>query len=90
MDAVGIPSIIRDDKRAAPKDDKRTQNQQTDVMLSNPASRMRRKEWLQSRKGKKRPDMDNDVTITSPYDKESVPVDKKRKRAPNRPKYIIA
>jgi hypothetical protein len=51
---------------------------------------MRRKEWLESRKGKKRPDMDNDVSITSPYDKESAPVGKKRKRAPNRPKDVIA
>ena len=49
MDDAGIPTIVTDDRRSATKDH-RTQNQQRAVMLSNPASRKRRKDWLEARK----------------------------------------
>jgi len=43
MDDAGIPTIVTDERRSATKDH-RTQNQQRAVILSNPASRKRRKD----------------------------------------------
>jgi hypothetical protein len=85
MDEAGIPSIRMDDRRTAPKD-KRTQNQQRAVLLSNPASRQRRKDWLQSRK--KKEELNVTVAITSM--ETNAVVGSKRKRAANRPKDVIA
>ena len=45
MHAFGIPVISSNDKRKAPKD-QRTQCQQRAVLLSNPESRKRRREWI--------------------------------------------
>jgi hypothetical protein len=85
MDQAGIPSVASNDRRLAPKD-KRTQNQQRAVMLSNQASRRRRKDWLQARK--KRDDKDpNTATVES--NGSSTITGSTRKRAPNRSKDVI-
>jgi transposase len=80
-----IPYVPNNDKRDAPKD-ARTQSQQRAVMLTNPAARKRRKEWIDNRNKKS-------CTISTSSDLSGIDqadgVGKKRKRRPNRPKEVI-
>jgi hypothetical protein len=79
MDAAGIPIVHTYDIRTAPKD-QRTQSHQRAVLLTNPASLLRRKAWLTKQELKK-------SQIAT--DLQSSTTGIKRKRAPNRPKHII-
>jgi hypothetical protein len=79
MDVVGIPTIQNDDKRSTSKDE-RTQSEERAVIISNPAARKRRKDWIQAREQR---------AAETEARKALEPSGEKGKRAPNRPTYVI-
>jgi hypothetical protein len=79
MDAAGIPTIDNDDRRTTAKDE-RTQSKERAVLVSNPAARKRRKEWVLGREQK---------AAETETRKALEASGEKRKRAPNRPKHVI-
>lgn len=85
MDEFGIPRTVNDDKRSAPKD-QRSQSNQRAVMLSNPASRKRRKEWVRRHESKASGMKDSEAPANTDDDTSA---GTKRKRKPNRPKAEI-
>jgi len=79
MDEAGIPTIDNDDRRTMAKDE-RTQSKERAVLVSNPAARKRRKEWIQAKEQK---------AAETEARKALEASGEKRKRAPNRPKEVI-
>ena len=79
MDERGIPSVVTDDRRTAPKD-QRTQSHQSSLLLNHPDSIKRRREWL-ARQQEKLSDHEEKERL------ETLVI--KRKRAPNRRKEVI-
>jgi hypothetical protein len=83
MDAAGIPTVESNDRRVKLKD-LRSQSHQRAVLISNPASRKRRKDWIESRN--RASDRRNSLGAENLEENSSI----KRKRAPNRPAEVIA
>jgi hypothetical protein len=85
MDEVGIPSVPSNDRRTKPKDE-RHQSHQRAVMLSNAASRKRRKDYIERQESVGAIPTQPNINETSD---QTETTNKKRKRAPNRPKEVI-
>lgn len=85
FDEAGIPQCETDDRRTLPKDARCLSNQRA-VLISNPASRKRRQDWL-----KKRGKSAQNTLVTPATDDPPVQTvaGTKRIRAPNRPKEVI-
>lgn len=86
FDEAGIPQCMTDDRRTLPKD-ARCLSHQRAVLISNPASRKRRQEWL---KKKEKPAQIAPIMSTANSPTAQTAAGTKRKRAPNRPKEVIA